>query len=144
MGYTKSFLTLPSTLFLLLMDIDKCLELVKSGKCLPERDYKLLCDLAKEILAEESNVQPVQAPVSVCGDIHGQFYDVLELFRVGGQIPDTSYIFIGDFVDRGYNSVETIQLLLCFKVKYPGRITLLRGNHESRQITQFYGFYEEC
>jgi len=126
------------------MDIDKCLELVKSGKCLPERDYKLLCDLAKEILSEESNVQPVQAPVNICGDIHGQFYDVLELFRVGGEIPDSSYVFIGDFVDRGYNSVETIQLLLCYKVKYPGRITLLRGNHESRQITQFYGFYEEC
>jgi len=126
------------------MDIDWCLEQVKDGKCLPERIFKQLCELCMEILSEESNVQPVEAPVSICGDIHGQFYDVLELFNVGGQLPDTSYIFIGDFVDRGYNSVETIQLLLCYKAKYPGRITLLRGNHESRQITQFYGFYEEC
>jgi len=125
------------------MDIDKCLELVKSGKCLPERELKWICDRVKEVLVEESNVQPVQAPVNVCGDIHGQFYDVVELFRQGGEIPLKNYIFIGDFVDRGYNSVETLELLLCLKVKYPANITLLRGNHESRQITQVYGFYEE-
>jgi serine/threonine-protein phosphatase 6 catalytic subunit len=95
-------------------------------------------------MVEESNVQPVSSPVTVCGDIHGQFYDVLELFRTGGEIPHTSYIFMGDFVDRGHNSVECFELLMCFKARYPQHITLLRGNHESRQITQVYGFYEEC
>jgi len=64
-------------------------------------------------------------------------------FRTGLEPPHTSYVFIGDFVDRGYNSVETLQLLFCLKLKYPAHITLLRGNHESRQITQVYGFYEE-
>lgn len=126
------------------MDIDKYLETVLKAKPLAENDYKKLCEAAKEILADESNVQPINAPVNVCGDIHGQFFDVLELFRTGGQIPDSKYVFIGDFVDRGFNSVETFQLLLCYKVKYPGHITLLRGNHESRQVTQFYGFYEEA
>jgi len=126
------------------MDIDACLEQVKGGKCLPEKTFKNLCELCIEILTEESNIQPVDAPVNICGDIHGQFYDLLELFRIGGQIPDANYVFIGDFVDRGYNSVETIQLLLCYKAKYPKKITLLRGNHESRQITQAYGFYDEC
>ncbi|EGR29832.1 ser thr protein phosphatase family protein, putative [Ichthyophthirius multifiliis] len=92
---------------------------------------------------EESNVQPIRAPVNICGDIHGQFYDLLELFRVGGEIPIQNYIFIGDFVDRGYNSVETLEYLLCLKIKYPDNITLLRGNHESRQITQAYGFHDE-
>ena len=125
------------------MDIDFWLDTAKSGKCLSERQIKQLCEKAKEILVEESNVQPVQAPVNVCGDIHGQFFDLLELFKQGGEIPNKNYIFIGDFVDRGYNSVETFQLLLCFKVKYPHLITLLRGNHESRLITQVYGFYEE-
>ncbi len=102
-----------------------------------------MINAAKEILLEESNVQPVDAPVNICGDIHGQFFDLLELFRSGGELPDNRYIFIGDFVDRGYNSVETMEYLLCLKVKYPQAITLLRGNHESRNITMAYGFYDE-
>jgi len=100
--------------------------------------------MVKEILMEESNVQPVNSPVTVCGDIHGQFYDLVELFRKGGEIPKTSYVFMGDFVDRGHHSVETLQLLLCYKARYPQSITLLRGNHECRQVTQVYGFYDEC
>ena len=68
----------------------------------------------------------------------------MELFKVGGSCPDTNYLFLGDFVDRGYYSVETFLLLLALKVRYPDRITLIRGNHESRQITQVYGFYDEC
>lgn len=93
---------------------------------------KALCNRAKEILQEESNVQHVQSPVTICGDIHGQFFDLKELFEVGGECPDTNYLFMGDFVDRGYYSVETFLLLLALKVRYPERITLIRGNHESR------------
>lgn len=92
---------------------------------------KLLCARVRDLLLEESNVQPVQSPVTVCGDIHGQFWDVLEILRQGGMVPGTSYIFMashtfpwvhsnsyqGDFVDRGYYSLETLSLLLAFKAR---------------------------
>jgi serine/threonine-protein phosphatase 6 catalytic subunit len=125
------------------MDIDECIQLIKKGEILPERTLQSCCEKVKELLMEESNVQPVSAPVTICGDIHGQFYDLCELFRIGGEIPDTNYIFIGDFVDRGFNSIQTFELLMCYKIKYPSHVTLLRGNHESRQITMVYGFLDE-
>jgi serine/threonine-protein phosphatase PP1-1 len=257
---------------------DEWLEQAKLCRYLPEADMKRLCEMVKECLMEESNIQPVEAPVTVCGDIHGQFYDLLELFNVAGGMPgevdqraaekaasvrekrsstssgkpafsaadlepptqitdpkvrkkmkrrfqrDSAYtsaaseddedrgrvrsrsmgegdddetiddddasddsgvgvknsfrsksvdqanglqnfVFLGDFVDRGYFSLETFTLLMCLKAKYvsvrvlprtartltmptrnryPDKVTLVRGNHESRQITQVYGFYEEC
>eukprot|EP01116_Phalansterium_solitarium_P008709 TRINITY_DN2266_c0_g3_i2.p1 TRINITY_DN2266_c0_g3~~TRINITY_DN2266_c0_g3_i2.p1 ORF type:complete len:312 (+),score=64.09 TRINITY_DN2266_c0_g3_i2:209-1144(+) len=125
-------------------DLDRQIEQLRNCQLIKEKEVKALCDKAKEILIEESNVQSVDAPVTICGDIHGQFYDMKELFKVGGECPETNYLFLGDFVDRGFNSVETFLLLLALKVRYPDRITLIRGNHESRQITQVYGFYDEC
>ncbi|KAF3766422.1 Metallo-dependent phosphatase [Cryphonectria parasitica EP155] len=203
--------------------LDEWLEEAKQCHYLPESVMKQLCEMVKEVLMEESNIQPVVTPVTICGDIHGQFYDLLELFRVAGGMPgetnvqapqtattvitsddleppteitnpklkkkiknagipgdaggdaeddgpntstesiektatpgspsaatgesqsaDTRFVFLGDFVDRGYFSLETFTLLMCLKAKYPDRIVLVRGNHESRQITQVYGFYEEC
>ena len=93
---------------------------------------KNLCEKAKEILINESNVVPVRPPVTICGDIHGQFHDLKELFKIGGQPPDTNYLFMGDYVDRGYYSVETVTLLIALKVRFKDRLTMLRGNHEVR------------
>jgi len=98
----------------------------------------------REIISKEENVKCVDAPVTICGDVHGQFYDLLELFNIGGKIPNTNYLFCGDYVDRGLQSVEVVSLLFSLKVRYPDRITLTRGNHEGTNITQVYGFYDEC
>jgi serine/threonine-protein phosphatase 2A catalytic subunit len=117
-------------------DLDAHIEQLMKCQPLPEEAVKALCEKAKEILMQENNVQPVRCPVTVCGDIHGQFLDLLELFRIGGNSPDTNYLFMGDYVDRGYHSVETVTLLVALKVRFRDRITILRGNHESRQITQ--------
>lgn len=113
-------------------------------KHLTEAEVQELCTKARELLMGEQNVQPVKCPVTVCGDVHGQFHDLAELFKIGGCAPDTNLLFMGDYVDRGYYSVETVSLLVALKVRYPNRVTILRGNHESRQITQVYGFYDEC
>ena len=126
------------------MDIDKSIETLLDGKCLKFANLKKMCKKAKEILQEEPNVVQVKAPVIVCGDIHGQLYDLKKLFEVAGKLPNTQYLFMGDYVDRGYYQVEVMSLLLCYKIKYPKKIWLLRGNHECREITKVYGFFEEC
>lgn len=125
-------------------DVDGWIEQLKRCEHLDECEVKLLCSKAREILVDEANVQAIASPVTIAGDIHGQLYDLLELLRVGGPLPDTQYLFMGDFVDRGFFSVETFLLLVALKVRWPDRVTLIRGNHESRQITQVYGFYDEC
>ncbi|TPX70654.1 hypothetical protein SpCBS45565_g01620 [Spizellomyces sp. 'palustris'] len=122
-------------------DLDTFIERLYRKQLLSEGVVKELCEKAKEILVREGNVAQVSAPVTLVGDVHGQFYDVLEIFKIGGWAPFTNYVFLGDYVDRGYYSVETITLLTCLKLRWPDRITLVRGNHESRAT---YGFYTEC
>jgi len=125
-------------------EIDSWIENLYQKKKLDEEQLRKLCAMGKETLSKELSVQPVHTPLTVCGDIHGQFHDLIELFSVTGKPPSTNFVFMGDYVDRGYDSVECVSLLISLKVRYPQRVTILRGNHESRQITQVYGFYDEC
>ncbi|ODV91416.1 hypothetical protein CANCADRAFT_123637 [Tortispora caseinolytica NRRL Y-17796] len=128
----------------MVLNIDECIEHVIKTELLDEAVVVAICAKVKELLVDESNVIQLAAPVTVVGDVHGQFYDLIEIFRIAGQCPDTNYLFLGDYVDRGYFSVETITLLCLMKIRYPQRVHLIRGNHESRGITQSYGFYTEC
>ena len=126
------------------LDLDHAIESLYDLKPLTEKQVKQLCEKAREIFQTEQNVQPVHSPVTICGDVHGQFHDLMELFSIVGKPPYMNFLFMGDYVDRGYYSVETVSLLFALKVRFPDRITILRGNHETRQITQVYGFYDEC
>ncbi|ENN79657.1 hypothetical protein HUJ04_008189 [Dendroctonus ponderosae] len=111
---------------------------------LPEADIKALCHKAIQILASQPMLLELEAPIKVGGDIHGQFNDLLKLFQFGGFPPDSNYLFLGDYVDRGKQSLETMCLLLAYKIKYPENFFLLRGNHEAAQVCKIYGFFDEC
>jgi diadenosine tetraphosphatase ApaH/serine/threonine PP2A family protein phosphatase len=125
------------------MDLDKFIADVREHKPIAEHDLICLFRMAQDVLFQEGTLLNLSAPISVCGDVHGQFYDVLRLFEIGGDPMDTKYLFLGDYVDRGYYSIETFALLLAYKIRYQDTFFLLRGNHECRQVNTLYGFYEE-
>ena len=113
-------------------------------KSITEDEIGLLCATARSILLSQPALIEVKPPIKVCGDVHGQYADLLRLFNRCGFPPDANYMFLGDYVDRGKQNLETICLLFAYKIKYPDNVFLLRGNHECAAINKAYGFYEEC
>ncbi|KAH7298026.1 hypothetical protein KP509_25G024000 [Ceratopteris richardii] len=111
---------------------------------LSESEIRQLCSTSKNIFMQQPNLLELEAPIKICGDVHGQYSDLLRLFEYGGFPPQANYLFLGDYVDRGKQSLETICLLLAYKIKYPENFFLLRGNHECASINRIYGFYDEC
>ena len=109
-----------------------------------EREIKFLCNEAMKIFLEQPILLDLGPCLNICGDTHGQFYDMLQLFELGGFPPDKNYLFLGDYVDRGKQSIETICLLFAYKIKYPENFFMLRGNHECATINRMYGFFDEC
>ena len=107
------------------------------------KEIENLLQLARDTFARQPSLIEISAPVVVCGDIHGQFSDLLRIFAHHGFPPNRNYLFLGDYVDRGAQSLETILLLLCYKVRYPNQFFLLRGNHETENINRVYGFQAE-
>ncbi|OHT05870.1 Ser/Thr protein phosphatase [Tritrichomonas foetus] len=127
-------------------NLDSILSTIREGNPLPEKILVELLLKLMEVLYTESNVLELQSPITICGDIHGQLYDLFELFKVScpnEEVGDTKFLFMGDYVDRGRFSIETFAYLAALKLRYPGQFYLLRGNHECRQINQMYGFYNE-
>ncbi|XP_013386573.1 serine/threonine-protein phosphatase PP1 isoform X1 [Lingula anatina] len=132
-------------------DIDSVISQLVAGRehpgkqvQLPESHIRQLCQLSREIFMEQPMLLELSAPVNVVGDIHGQYVDLLRHFDACGYPPDANYLFLGDYVDRGKFSLESICLLLAYKIRYPDNFFLLRGNHECASINRIYGFYDEC
>ena len=134
-------------------DVDNIIERLlsvrgnKPGKTvdLKEEEIKFLIERSIIIIKEQKMLLELEAPLRVCGDIHGQYYDLLRVFEhCGFPGEGTQYLFLGDYVDRGKQSIETICLLLAYKIKMPTKVHLLRGNHESSVTNRIYGFYDEC
>ncbi|XP_075214860.1 serine/threonine-protein phosphatase alpha-3 isoform-like [Lycorma delicatula] len=111
---------------------------------LSEGEVRSLCIKSREILMSQPSLIELKIPVKIFGDIHGQYYDLLRWFDGIGYPPEANFLFLGDYVDRGNNSLETICLLLAYKIKYPEKVFLLRGNHECAFINRIYGFYDDC
>lgn len=109
-----------------------------------ESEIKLLTSRVRPILLSQPMLLELEAPLKICGDVHGQYSDLLRLFEYGGFPPQANYLFLGDYVDRGKQSLEVICLLLCYKIQYPNNFFILRGNHEAAGINRIYGFYDEC
>lgn len=134
-------------------DIDNCIErLIDAGYaakrtknvCLKNYEISQICRMAREIFLSQPTLLELSPSVKIVGDVHGQYCDLLRLFSKCGFPPISNYLFLGDYVDRGKQSLETILLLLCYKIKYPENFFLLRGNHECANVTRVYGFYDEC
>ncbi len=116
----------------------------KVGFCLSEQEVKDICKLCQEVFRSQPMMLEINAPLHICGDIHGQYVDLLRIFEWAKLPPASTYLFLGDYVDRGQQSLETMCLLFCLKIKFPDHIHLLRGNHEAASVNAQYGFYDEC
>jgi len=128
--------------------IEKCLEArgQKPGKLVQvsEGQLKALCTAVRDVFLGQSALLELEAPIKICGDVHGQYHDLLRIFEYGGFPPESNYVFLGDYVDRGKQSLEVVTLMFAYRVKYAENFFMLRGNHECASITRIYGFYDEC
>lgn len=124
--------------------IDELIAHVKEGKIIDETDMKTVCFHVRSLLIEEPNMYSIEGKVVVVGDVHGQFYDFLQIFDLCGEPSKTRFLFLGDLVDRGFMGLEIVTYLFLWKLRYPENVLLVRGNHESRNANLTYGFVEEC
>ncbi|XP_003741456.1 serine/threonine-protein phosphatase alpha-3 isoform-like [Galendromus occidentalis] len=103
-----------------------------------------LIENARGIFEEQPILLELNTPLNICGDVHGQYHDLLRILNQGKHPPESNYLFLGDYVDRGRNSVEVLCLLLIYKIRFPGNVFMLRGNHETLRVNAIYGFLTEC
>mmetsp|Transcript_4170 Transcript_4170/g.6116 ORF Transcript_4170/g.6116 Transcript_4170/m.6116 type:complete len:403 (-) Transcript_4170:184-1392(-) len=121
-----------------------CRRISDVEKILNVETILMICKRVEAFFLAEPCLLNLKAPINAVGDIHGQFLDLLRYFEVGGWPPDSQYLFLGDYIDRGKMGMECTILLFCYKLRYPDKFFMLRGNHECSQISRMYGFHDEC
>lgn len=136
----KSFIDTCISKLKKLKETDNC----SSVQALQRKEILDILQMSKEIISYQPVLLHLTPPLVICGDIHGNYFDLLKIFDKCGDPSKTNYLFLGDYIDRGKFSINTISLLLLYKIKYPQNFFLLRGNHETRSVNKQYGFYEEC
>ena len=122
----------------------KILEILQRKELPSIEQIELAVFKFKEIMLGLNNIISLQTPIQLVGDVHGQFNDLLHVFKLYDSPQNSSYLFMGDYVDRGYYSIHVMLTLMIYKILYPSHVHLIRGNHESRTISSTYGFYAEC
>ncbi|CAJ0565590.1 unnamed protein product, partial [Mesorhabditis spiculigera] len=113
-------------------------------RCVREGEIEVVIAACRKIVMGQPAFLQLDPPINICGDLHGQYVDLLRVFNRCHYPQSTNYLFLGDYVDRGKQQLETICLLMVYKIKFPDSFFFLRGNHESRSINKVYGFYDEC
>ena len=125
-------------------NIDELIKKIIVGELLSIEEFNKVFSKAKEILEQRKNIAILKTPLIICGCINAHFEELKDIFITCGNISENKYLFLGDYVGKGWNGLSTFILLILYLIKYPNNLTLLRGNHDSRIFSQMYGLYDEC
>ena len=125
-------------------NIDELINKISNNGLLSKQDFKKVFLKAKDILGKRENIAIIKSPLIVCGCINAHFEELKDIFNICGNISETKYLFLGDYVGRGWNGLSTFILLILYLIKYPNNLVFLRGNHDSRTFSRMYGLYNEC
>ncbi len=126
------------------VNLEELIQKIEKNEVLPIKEFDIILNKAKEILNKRENIAILKSPITICGCINAHFDELKDIFKICGEASNTQYLFLGDYVDKGWNGLSVVLLLMVLLVKYPSNIYLLRGNHDSRMMSEPYGFYSEC
>ena len=125
-------------------NLDELINKIYNNELPSNQEFNKIYLKAKEILDQRKNIAILNTPLIICGCINAHFEELKDIFKICGDISQNKYLFLGDYVGRGWNGLSTFMLLILYLIKYPNNITLLRGNHDSRTMSIMYGLYNEC
>ena len=125
-------------------NIDILIKKIRKGELLSISEFDKVFIKAKEILDKRDNIAILDSPITICGCINAHFEELKDIFRICGDVSKTQYLFLGDYVGKGFNGLSAFMLLILYLIKYPNNLTLLRGNHDSYIMSSMYGLHLEC